>query len=236
MAADPPNFSEGKVLCVKAGPDGASMGDCPFSLKSNLALRFKGVDFNTTFVDLGNKPDWLKELTVSATVPVFVDGDVIQKNSDDVVEYADKIGTVDDLLLAREDDPRWGDAREAVLGEQSKSGSILGILTRMMRNKDQSEDAVWEESLTKVLGRVDAFLGTIGGPFILGEQVCAVDFDLAPQLQHAMVAAPHYKGYEIPKEYKNVVAYMDRMRATPEWKAAACPDDVIIWGWSRFFK
>lgn len=235
MAATPPSFDEGKVLCVKAGPDGASMGDCPFSLKGNLALRFQGVDFNTEYINLGKKPDWFKELSVSATVPIFVDGDTILKNSDDVVEYADKISTIADLMLSREDDPRWDDAREAVLGEKTKSGSILGILVRMMRNKDPAEGSKWAEAMSKVLARVDTFLGTTEGPFVLGDKVSAVDFDLAPQLQHAMVAAPHYKGFEFPKELKNIVAYMDNMRATKEWKAAICPDDVIVWGWSRFF-
>lgn len=227
-AAEAPPLGEGMWLFTKAGPDGSSLGDCPFTMKANLALRLKRADFKIHSVDLGNKPAWFLDLNEEGTTPVFVDGTYAICDSDEIVEYADKTGPAKDVVLIREDDPLWDGAFDAV-------SPLFGALVRLLKNKEPSEDANLQKALDDALRGLDKFLGSGSGPFLLGEQICGLDCNLAPKLHHTMVAAAHYKGFKMPVECINVVAYMDRMRATEEWKAASFPDEAILWGWGKFF-
>ncbi|XP_028836189.1 chloride intracellular channel protein 6 isoform X2 [Denticeps clupeoides] len=58
-------------LYVKAGSDGESIGNCPFSQRLFMILWLKGVIFNVTTVDLKRKPADLQELA-PGTNPPFV--------------------------------------------------------------------------------------------------------------------------------------------------------------------
>uniref|UniRef100_A0A3Q4HA64 Chloride intracellular channel 6 n=1 Tax=Neolamprologus brichardi TaxID=32507 RepID=A0A3Q4HA64_NEOBR len=58
-------------LCVQAGSDGQSIGNCPFSQRLFMILWLKGVIFNVTTVDLKRKPADLHNLA-PGTNPPFV--------------------------------------------------------------------------------------------------------------------------------------------------------------------
>lgn len=226
-ASEAPPLGEGMWLFTKAGPDGSSLGDCPFTMKANLALRFKRADFGVQSVDLANKPQWFMDLNEEGTTPVFVDGTYAICDSDEIVEYVDNAGPAD-LALVREDDPRWDGAFDAV-------SPLFVALARLLKNKEASGDATLRETLANVVRAIDEFLGSGSGPYLLGEDVSALDCNLAPKLHHTMVAATHYKDFKMPPECINVIAYMNRIRATEEWKRSCCPDDGILWGWGKFF-
>lgn len=226
-AAAPP-ADVGTFLCAKAGPDGNSLGDCPFTWKANLALRFKENDFKTFYIDLSDKPQWFLDLTESGSTPVFVDGSSAIGDSDEIVEYADEIGPKKDITLIREDDARWNAASDVV-------SPLLKSFINLLKNKNESDESSLKDALTNALVNLDKFMAETGGPYLLGKGVSAWDCNLAPKLQHIMVAAPHYKNYQVPKDCANIWAYMDHMKGTSPWKGAACTDDVIIWGWSKFF-
>lgn len=227
MGSTAPPLDEGMVLFAKAGPDSNSLGDCPFTWKANLALRFKKTDFTTHYIDLSNKPDWFLDLNENGSTPTFVDGPYAIGDSDEIVEYSEKVGRDTDLTLTREDDPRWDAAFDAV-------SPVFGALVRFLKNKDPLQDEKVAAELADALKGVDKFLAGSEGPFLLGKTVSALDCNLAPKLQHTMVAAKHYKGFEVPSECAQLETYMENMRATEEWKGSACKDDVIIWGWSKF--
>lgn len=225
---DAPPLDEGMILFAKAGPGGDCMGDCPFTQKANLALRFKKADFKVHFIDLSNKPAWFLDLNEEGSTPVFVDGTHAIGESDEIVEYADKIGTEKSLTLTREDDALWDSAFDAV-------SPIFGGLVRLLRNKDDAQELSLKDTLSSSLVELDGFLAKTEGPFLLGDSVCALDCNLAPKLKHLAVAASHYKGFEIPAQCTNVAKFMTSMYSSDEWQATACTDDVIIWGWSKFF-
>lgn len=222
-----PPVVDGKVLFAKAGPDGKSMGDCPFTQKANLALRFKGANFETYFIDLANKPEWFLE--ISNSVPVLMEtGKDAVDDSDMIVKYADECGSVKDFVLTRSDDPRWDEAVKV-------AKSVLPALGGFLKNKDPAKDPELSGALADALRGVDSFFASGGGPFMLGDKVSAADCIVAPVLNHTMVAATHYKGFKIPVECTQVINFMDKMRSSEEWQATACPDEVILWGWGKFF-
>ncbi|OSX74390.1 hypothetical protein BU14_0291s0009 [Porphyra umbilicalis] len=91
MAAATPTDTKG-IMYVKAGPDGKSVGDCPFSLKALLAAALKGVAVDIVPVDLSNKPDTFLALTDAGSTPVFVHGGRTLTDSADIVAYVDTLG------------------------------------------------------------------------------------------------------------------------------------------------
>lgn len=229
-SASPPAVPvDGTTLFIKAGPDTTSIGDCPFSQKANLALRFKKVDFGVHVVNLADKPQWFLDLTEQGSTPVFLDGAHAIGDSDEIVDHADKAGTsMPDLILNREDDPNWDAAFDAV-------SPIFGSMVRFLKNKDDAEDAKLRSALANALVGLNTYLKSVNGPFILGDKVSALDCNLAPKLKHASVAPKHYKNFEFPSECTAVTDYLTRFEQLDEWKATSCPDETIIWGWSKFF-
>lgn len=226
--AQAPSSDVTTYLCAKAGPDGNSLGDCPFTWKANLALRFKDSDFQTFHIDLSNKPQWFLDLTEAGSTPVFVDPTHTIEDSEQIIDHADKIGHNKDLTLVRKDDARWDNASDVV-------SPLFGAFINLLKNKEQAEDSSLKEKLKNALLDLDKFMANGDGPFLLGDKVSAWDCNLAPKLHHIMVAAPHYKDFQIPDECANIWAYMQHMKTTDQWKASQCSDDAIIWGWSKFF-
>ena len=227
MAAVAPTFDSPKLL-AKCGPKGTELGDCPFTMKANLALRFKQVEFDVALVDLLNKPKWFLDLNEDGSTPTYVDCDTIITSSDEIVEYADKVGRNKSLTLIDESNPNWSGAYDVI-------APLFGAFAKLMTNKDESQDGALSFKLLAFLKDVDTYLAKAGSTFLLGDSVSALDCNLAPKLEHIMIAGRHFKKLEIPKELTALSKYMETMRATEEWAACSCPDDVIIWGWGKFF-
>lgn len=214
------------TLFVKAAPDG-SVGDCPFSQKANLALRFRHTTFDVQTIDLANKPDWFLDINEAGTTPVFLDGAQAIADSDEIVDYADTIG--EGPLLNCEENADWDQAFDAV-------SPVFGSLVRLLRNKDGAETDKLKEALSIALRQLNSFLKSVDGVYLLGNDVSSLDCNLAPKLKHVAVAAKHYFDFDLPADCDAVTMYMSRFEETKEWKATACADDVIVWGWSKFFK
>ena len=56
----------------KQGPTQDTMGDCPFTMKANMALRVKGLEPKIAYVDLGNKPQWFLDLNSKGSAPTYI--------------------------------------------------------------------------------------------------------------------------------------------------------------------
>lgn len=59
--------------------------------------------------------------------------------------------------------------------------------------------------------------GLIQGPYINGENICAVDLSLAPKLYHLQVALGHYKNWTIPESLSHVHNYMKVCHIVVVW-------------------
>lgn len=219
-----PDFSNRSVLLAKQGPSG-ELGDCPFTQKANLALRFRGVPFDVELVDLSEKPDWFLGLNEDGTTPTFVTERTVITSSDDIVEYADSNGTKGSSLID-EENPRWSTAYDLV-------APIFGSFVKLMKGKERLDDLA--NALLSVLSALDNYLSKSKGKFLLGDNISALDCNLAPKLFHIIVAGKHYRDFEVPQNLTALYEYLKNMEATDEWKATACAPDVVVWGWSKFF-
>lgn len=65
---------------------------CPFVQRAVIVLKNKKVDFDITFIDLNNPPDWFKALSPLGQVPVLkVGNDDVLFESSVIQEYVDEI-------------------------------------------------------------------------------------------------------------------------------------------------
>ncbi|KAI0566041.1 Glutathione S-transferase [Gracilaria domingensis] len=223
-----PVSHKGKMLFAKAGPDGKSLGDCPFTQKANLALRFHKVDFDVTCVYLANKPDWFLELNEAGTAPVFQNGDDVLTDSEAIVKLSDELGT-GDTKLNRPQEPLWTECEQAV-------NKVFKSFVVLVKNKDDATEEEARNALSEAVGEVEAVLVKSNGKYLLGDAVCTLDFNFAPKLHHIWVAGRHFKEYDVFSVSPRLGEYMDRIRALEAWKPTICEDEVILWGWSKFFK
>jgi glutathione dehydrogenase/transferase len=228
MSADPPKAGSA-VLYIKAGEDGKSIGDCPFSMKANLALRLKGTPADVQTINFERKPDWFLDLNPAGTTPVYVapDGEVVE-SSDEIVALADEAGPETKVRLYQEDNPHWAASVAAV-------GPVFSAFAQWMKNKEDDKEEKLRAELLEALKSVEGVIAKSGGPFLLGKEVSALDCNFGPKLHHILVAGKHYKMFNLPERFENLRLYMLAWTETPEWKDSSCPDDTVVWGWSKFF-
>lgn len=78
-------------LIVKAGEDGQSFGDCPFSQRACMFANFttNPGDVEVKTVNLVDKPDWFLKVNPEGKAPVLIDRqeNKIIPDSGDIVNY-----------------------------------------------------------------------------------------------------------------------------------------------------
>ncbi len=63
---------------------------CPWVQRSVITMRAKGVEFDVTYVNLQDKPDWFLEVSPHGKVPVLKVDDVALFESNAIAEYLDE--------------------------------------------------------------------------------------------------------------------------------------------------
>ncbi len=64
---------------------------CPFVQRSVIALNEKGVEFDVTYIDLANTPDWFNEISPMGKVPVLKTNGTAIFESMVIAEYLDEV-------------------------------------------------------------------------------------------------------------------------------------------------
>uniref|UniRef100_A0A4W5NRZ1 Chloride intracellular channel 6 n=1 Tax=Hucho hucho TaxID=62062 RepID=A0A4W5NRZ1_9TELE len=77
-------------LFVKAGSDGESIGNCPFSQRLFMILWLKGVIFNVTTVDLKRKPADLQDLAPGTNPPFVTFNGEVKVDVNNIEEFLEE--------------------------------------------------------------------------------------------------------------------------------------------------
>lgn len=64
---------------------------CPFVQRSVIVMLEKGVEFDITYIDLGNPPDWFRQISPLGKVPVLKVGESVLFESAVIMEYLDEV-------------------------------------------------------------------------------------------------------------------------------------------------
>ncbi len=182
-------------------------------------MRAKKVEFEVTYVNLRDKPDWFLEISPHGKVPVLKVDDEILFESNAIAEFLDemvepKLHPADPFKRAR--NRAWTD----FVPDFSKALNGIGYA----KTREAMEEGL--ENAPKAVSRLERALATErgnDGPYFNGDKLCLVDAAYAPFLQR-------FKRVEdvlqtgLLKEFPLVQAWSDALLAN-ETVTGAVPDN-----------
>ena len=183
-----------------------SFKTCPFVQRAVITLKHKNIDFDITYIDLAEPPDWFLEISPLAKVPVLKVDDEILFESAVINEYLDEI-TGGDLQpkepLARAKNRAWIEF----------ASNMLGNLYMMKMSKDEERYSKYRERLVSQLERVEKRLGD--GPWFNGAEFSLADTAFAPFFKQDSVADGRLSVIN-PATMPRTVAWAEHLLALPE--------------------
>ena len=182
---------------------------CPFVQRARVLMNEKGADYDITYIDLADKPDWFKEIAPMGTVPVLritdeASGqDTTLFESQVICEYLDE--TVAPQL--HPSDPLDKAFNRAWIEFASK---LISAAAGYTFSKD--EDTMKEKigAMEQLLARLEKTLADRDhdGPFFNGETYHLIDAEYAPFFTRFYVLEKHYATVLMDK-FPKVKAYGD---------------------------
>jgi glutathione S-transferase len=183
-----------------------SFKTCPFVQRAVITLKHKNIDFDITYIDLADPPDWFLEMSPLAKVPVLKVDDEILFESAVINEYLDEI-TGGELQpkdpLARAKNRAWIEF----------ASNMLGNLYMMKMSKDEERYTKYRKTLVSQLQRVEKRLGD--GPWFNGKDFSLADTAFAPLFRHDSVAGGKLSIID-PDTMPKVSDWAERLLSLPE--------------------
>jgi len=183
-----------------------SFKTCPFVQRAVITLKHKHIDFDITYIDLADPPDWFLELSPLKKVPVLKVDDEVLFESAVINEYLDEI-TGGDLQpnepLARAKNRAWIEF----------ASNMLGNLYMMKMSKDKDKYKKYRELLVSQVERVEKRLGD--GPWFNGAEFSLADTAFAPFFRQDSVADGKLSVID-PEKVPRVHAWAERLLALAE--------------------
>ncbi|XP_050806810.1 chloride intracellular channel protein 5 isoform X1 [Gopherus flavomarginatus] len=217
-------------LFVKAGVDGESIGNCPFSQRLFMILWLKGVVFNVTTVDLKRKPADLHNLAPGTHPPFLTFNGEVKTDINKIEEFLEE-------MLAPPKYPKLA----AVHRESNTAGiDIFSKFSAYIKNTNQQDNAGLERGLTKALKKLDDYLNTplpeeidadgtevSKRKFLDGDELTLADCNLLPKLHVVKIVAKKYRNYEFPTEMTGLWRYLKNAYARDEFTNTCAADKEI---------
>ncbi|MFT5181903.1 MAG: glutathione S-transferase [Alphaproteobacteria bacterium] len=181
-------------------------------------MRAKEVEFEVTYVNLQDKPDWFLEISPHGKVPVLKVDDEILFESNAIAEYLDEmveppLHPADPIKRAR--NRAWTDFTSDFAGALGKIG--------YSKTREDMEAAVAEAP--KRLQRLETALEGRGndGPFFNGKDLCLVDAAYAPFLQRYRFV-DRLLHNDVLKDFPLINAWADALLADERITGAVPPN------------
>ena len=222
------------TLYVKAGPDGTSLGDCPFAHYVRLVLEAKGLEYELIPSVTETKPSWLME-HYDGKMPALRHRKECYVESDTIAAYLDFFFPKPELTA-----PEDASLRAAVAAVDG----LFPAMAQYLKHTPDGDDIDVEKrvELEAKLATLNAHLSSKtrngGGPYLVGDGsiLRLNDCKLAPVLYHLTTAMAAFKGenaIDTAESYPAVQQYMDHMFATPEFQNTVYPAATVEWGWGN---
>ncbi|XP_003962461.1 chloride intracellular channel protein 4 isoform X1 [Takifugu rubripes] len=220
-------------LFVKAGSDGESIGNCPFSQRLFMILWLKGVVFNVTTVDLKRKPADLQNLAPGTHPPFITFNGEVKTDVNKIEEF------LEDVLCP----PKYIKLAARHPESNTAGMDIFAKFSAFIKNPRPDANEALERGLLKTLQKLDDYLRSplpdeidhnsmedikvSRRNFLDGDEMTLADCNLLPKLHIVKVVAKKYRGFDIPKEMTAVWKYLNNAYSREEF-TNTCPSDKEI--------
>ncbi|XP_058470123.1 chloride intracellular channel protein 5b [Solea solea] len=221
------------ALFVKAGSDGESIGNCPFSQRLFMILWLKGVVFNVTTVDLKRKPADLHNLAPGTHPPFLTFNGEVKTDINKIEEF------LEEVLCP----PKYPKLAAKQRESNTAGNDIFAKFSAYIKNTKPEANAVLEKGLTKALKKLDEYLNSplpdeIDADsmeeekssircFLDGNELTLSDCNLLPKLHIVKVVAKKYRNYDIPSDMTGVWRYLKSAYKRDEFTNTCAADSEI---------
>jgi glutathione S-transferase len=191
-----------------------SFKTCPFVQRAVITLKHKHIDYDISYIDLADPPEWFIKLSPLKKVPVLKVDDEVLFESAVINEYLDDI-TGGELqpedALERAKNRAWVEF----------ASNMLGNLYMMKMSKDEDRYNKYRQNLVDQMHRVEKRLGD--GPWFNGEVFTLADTAFAPLFRQNSVAQNRLSVID-PDSMPKVTAWAERLLALPEVRESVVDD------------
>jgi len=146
---------------------------CPFVQRAVIVLKHKNIDFDITYIDLNDQPDWFKAISPLGQVPVLKVGDEVLFESAVIQEYVDEV-TPPSMQPA---DPLVKAKNRAWINFGS---DIIFAMHGLVMAKDEEAANEKMAVITQKLSQLEAQHS--GGDYFNGSEFNMIDAAFAPML------------------------------------------------------
>lgn len=203
-------------LCVKAAvgaPD--ILGDCPFCQRVLLTLEEKKVPYKLHLINTDQKPQWFLEVNPEGKVPV--------------IKFDEKWIPDSDVIVGMIEDKHPNPPLSPPAEVSSVGSKIFPSFVKFLKSKDSADGT--EQALLDELKALDEQLKA-KGPYVNGENICAVDLGLAPKLYHLDVALGHFKSWSVPESLSHVHNYKKLLFSRESFQKTKAAKEHVVAGWA----
>ncbi|XP_045396565.1 chloride intracellular channel protein 6 [Lemur catta] len=221
------------TLFVKAGYDGESIGNCPFSQRLFMILWLKGVIFNVTTVDLRRKPADLQNLAPGTNPPFMTfDGEV-----------KTDVNKIEEFLEEKLAPPRYPKLGTQHPESNSAGNDVFAKFSAFIKNTKKDANELYEKNLLRALKKLDDYLNSplpdeidadstedvsvSARKYLDGDELTLADCNLLPKLHIIKIVAKKYRDFEFPSEMTGIGRYLNNAYARDEF-TNTCPADQEI--------
>ncbi|XP_051880102.1 chloride intracellular channel protein 5-like [Pristis pectinata] len=220
-------------LYVRAGIDGESIGNCPFSQRLFMILWLKGVVFNVTTVDLKRKPADLHNLAPGTHPPFLTFNGEVKTDVNKIEEF------LEETLCP----PRYPKLAAKQHDSNTAGIDIFAKFSAYIKNTRVNANEGLARNLIKALKVLDEYLNsplpdeidadsvddvTVSHrKFLDGDELTLADCNLLPKLHIMKVVAKKYRDFEIPTEMTGVWRYLNNAYARDEFTNTCTADSEI---------
>jgi glutathione S-transferase len=183
------------------------------------ALLEKGIDFDVTYIDLNEPPDWFLDISPFGKVPVLRCGDTVLFESAVINEYIDEthppeLHPSDPLLRAQ--NRAWIEF----------GGGLNMDIHGVMVATENEKFLLKCDKVKKELGRVEGQLGN--GPYLNGAAFSLADAAYAPTLVRLQLIKQHYdlqkQGLDLMADLPKLQSWADTLLARDSVSRSVVPE------------
>ncbi|KAM3934635.1 chloride intracellular channel protein 6 isoform 1-T1 [Leptodactylus fuscus] len=220
-------------LFVKAGSDGESIGNCPFSQRLFMILWLKGIIFSVTTVDLKRKPADLQNLAPGTNPPFMTFDGEVKTDVNKIEEFLEEKLTV----------PKYPKLAVKHPESNSAGNDVFAKFSAYIKNPRKDLNETLEKNLLRSFKKLNDFLNsplpdeidaysteeiTVSNrKFLDGNELTLADCNLLPKLHIIKVVCKKFRNFEIPREMTGIWRYLKNAYTRDEF-INTCPADCEI--------